>query len=415
MSSLTVLLSVAFWIHNVQARNNTLIHGWTQEPSGRGTWSILWGCLATIFICTWSALHLDVPDRHDRWYLLFRRLGWMLIAATAPEIVVLNAAENFFNSRDLLNHLHSQGHQKWTLVHTRFAYTNGFWTRTPLGDESKCNVDRLQTLIENRDIEGPPISEDELKSRGKSDWGIKLIAMIQIIWFVVQTLVRAIQHYHITPLEIMTIAFVFCSVFTYSICLNQPQDVEYPVILEVSDAALARDGTPSTADTKTPGTYEVKPKPKPKPKQESDKSIHAEEEGETSDAPIRGDKARAAAASHYVPGWAAAIVPLTLFGIFACGFGALHCLAWNSLFPTWKEQLAWRICSVTTTAAPFVLFCVLVSLNEGLGGSLILIDLIAYVIGRITIIVLAFMSLRALPADAFQTVDWNSYIPHFAV
>ena len=37
-----------------------------------------------------------------------------------------------------------------------------------------------------------------------------------------------------------------------------------------------------------------------------------------------------------------------------------------------------------------------------------------YVIGRITIIVLAFMSLRALPADAFQTVDWNNYIPHFA-
>ena len=37
-----------------------------------------------------------------------------------------------------------------------------------------------------------------------------------------------------------------------------------------------------------------------------------------------------------------------------------------------------------------------------------------YIVGRIAIIVLAFMSLRALPADAFQTVDWNNYFPHFA-
>ena len=410
MSSLTDLLSVAFWIHNVQARNDTLIHGWTQEPSGRGTWSILWGCLATIFICTWSALHLNVPKRHGRWYLFFRKLRWMLIATTAPEYVVFNAASDFFDARALLKHLHSRGHRKWTLVLTQFAYAKGFRTRTPLGDELECTVDRLLALIENRDIDDPPISEDELKSRGKSDWVIKLIAMIQIIWFVVQTLVRAIQHYHITPLEIMTVAFVFCSVFTYSFCLNQPQDVEYPVILEVSDAALARDGTPSTADTKTPGTDETKPK------QESNRSIHTEEGGETSNALAHVDEARAATASHYVPGWAAETVPVILLGIFACGFGALHCLARNSQFPTFKEQLAWRICSATTTAVPvFVAPSIYLSPFDNIVlESWGLLMLIIYVIGRITIIVLAFMSLRALPADAFQTVDWNSYIPHFA-
>ena len=207
MCSITCLLSIALWIHRVQASNEPLHHGWVPEPSGRGTWSILWGCLATIFICTWSALHLRVPKKHGPAYLFFRKLGWMLVAAVAPEIVLFNAAENFFVARDLVKHLRSKGHQNWTLVHTQFAFAGGFWTRTPQGEEKKCKPDLLRTLIENHSIEDPPLSKDELKSRGKGDWIIKIIAIIQIIWFVVQTLVRAIQHFQTTALEIMTVAF----------------------------------------------------------------------------------------------------------------------------------------------------------------------------------------------------------------
>lgn len=422
MFSPTLLISVALYFHTVQARNDILIHGWAPEPSGRGTWSILWGCLATIFICTWSALHLDVPKKHGRWYLFFRKLGWMFIAVMAPEAIVALAAKNFFNARDLSNHLHSQGHQTWTLVHTQFAYANGFRTRTPLGEESesKCEPEQLRNLIERRDIDGPPISEDELKSRGKSDWVIKLIAVAQIIWFVVQTLIRAIHHYHTTPLEIMTVAFVFCSVFIYGFSLNRPQDVEYPVLLEVSDAALLRSGTASTADTETLTTDEAKPD------RRSDISVSTEEGDEASSTRSRARSVTLRLnLSSFVPGWAASTVPDILLQIFACSFGALHCLAWNSQFPTLKEQLAWRICSATTTGVPaFVLLLTYVSklYNIYLSGILTrsLIRLLLplwfplYVIGRITIVVLAFTSLRALPADAFRTIDWNSYIPHFA-
>ena len=412
MSSLARLLGIAVCIHNVQAEY--LRHGWAPEPSGRGTWSILWSCLATIFICTWSALHLDVPNHHGRWYLFFRKLGWMLIAATAPEIVLYNAADNFFESRDLLRHLRNQGHRSWTLTHTQFAHARGFWTRTPAKEESKCKPDRLRTLIENRDIDGPPISENELKSRGQGDWVIKLIAIVQIIWFVVQTLVRAIQHFQTTALEIMTVAFVFCSVFIYGFSLNQPQDIEYPVFIEISDAALdATNGTTSTTDTKTPATDETKQIHR------SDRASHAEEAGETALALLHGGRAGGRAVSQYAPGWAASTVPVLLFGLFACGFGAIHCLAWNSPFPTLKERLAWRICAATTTAMPASLG--LLTLLAAIGGDTTetlmmlmgLLSVFAYILGRITIIVLAFMSLRALPVDALRTVDWNNYIPHF--
>lgn len=407
MTSLARLLGLAVCIHNVQAEY--LRHGWAPEPSGRGTWSILWSCLATIFICTWSALHLDVPKKHGRWYLFFRKLGWMLIAATAPEIVLYNAADNFFESRDLLRHLRNQGHRSWTLTHTQFAHAKGFWTRTPAKVELKCRPDRLRKLIENRDIDGPPISEDELKSRGQGDWIIKLIAIVQIIWFVVQTLVRAIQHFQTTALEIMTVAFVFCSVFIYGFSLNQPQDIEYPVFIEISDAALAAtDGT--TTDAKTPATVEIKQNPR------SDRVSQAEEGGETARARTHG---AARAVSHYAPGWAASTVPVLLFGLFACGFGAIHCLAWNSPFPTLKEQLAWRICAAATTAMPasvavLSILALLGDVGVTLLGILSVLIAFSYIIGRIAIIVLAFMSLRALPVDALRTVDWNNYIPHFS-
>ena len=334
----------------------------------------------------------------------------MLIAATAPEFVVLLAASKFFKARDLSKHLHSQGHHTWTLVHTHFVYANGFRTRTPLGEESNCEPGRLRALIEHRDIDGPPISEDELKSRGKSDLAIKLIAVAQIIWFVVQTVVRAIEHFETTPLEIMTVAFVFCSVFIYGFSLNRPQDVEYPLLLEVSDAALLKSGKASIADAKTSTTDDAK-------RNRRSTTSTPEEGGEASDTHVLSNGARTAA--EIDSGWAE--VPEFLFGVFGCGFGALHCLAWNSQFPTLKEQLAWRICSATTTAVP-----ALVVLLEKLPdlGNVILLDMLmpylnflmvsVYVSGRITLIVLAFMSLRALPADAFRTIDWNSYLPHFA-
>jgi hypothetical protein len=35
-------------------------------------------------------------------------------------------------------------------------------------------------------------------------------------------------------------------------------------------------------------------------------------------------------------------------------FGGLHCLAWNINFPTSGEALAWRICSVMTSAQPLL-------------------------------------------------------------
>ncbi|KAK3175952.1 hypothetical protein OEA41_007274 [Lepraria neglecta] len=178
---------------------------------------------------------------------------WMLAAATAPEYILWTSANDYFRARKTLRYLTlKQKQQDWTMTHMLFAFAGGFWVRTPNGQESKCHPKQLRDLIINGSIEGPPILQDELKSRAKADWTVKLIAILQILWFLVQILARATQHYHITSLEILTVAFVFCSIFIYAFSFRKPQDVEFPVFIEIPDALhdiaeqnLARDSNES--------------------------------------------------------------------------------------------------------------------------------------------------------------------------
>lgn len=363
---------VALFIRSVQAEDKTLLHGWQSEPNGRGTWSILWGCIATIIICTWSTLHLDVPSHHGALYLFLRRVVWMVVAATAPELILLLSAENFFKAQDELTHLTKDGHTSWTLTHMQFAEARGFRMRTSDGEVVACDSRKLRELIQNGNLTRTPISEDELTSRAKSDFFVKLLALLQILWFVIQLLVRAIQHYQITALEIMTGAFVFCSLFIYGFSWNQPQNIEYPVHLGYQDAAPA--------------------------------------------ASQSGWLERLMLRVLYIEVGVVGL-PLFLLLLSACGFGAIHCLAWNSPFPTSQERLAWRICSVALTGLPALGFILLTGCwrtGTILGRLGTIIVAWAYVLARITIIVLAFIGLRVLPADAFQTENWSIYLPHFA-
>jgi hypothetical protein len=44
--------------------NSTTV-GWMPEPQVRGTIGLVWSCLATVFICTGSALHFNLPGQRQ--------------------------------------------------------------------------------------------------------------------------------------------------------------------------------------------------------------------------------------------------------------------------------------------------------------------------------------------------------------
>lgn len=65
--------------------------------SGRTIWDVLRSCLATIFACTWVAVHPNIPGPDETTLMIMlRRLKLMLMALLAPEFVVVWAMRQWF-------------------------------------------------------------------------------------------------------------------------------------------------------------------------------------------------------------------------------------------------------------------------------------------------------------------------------
>jgi hypothetical protein len=76
--------------------------GWTSEPKGRGTSGLLWSCFATIFLCTWNAIHPNIPQQSDNELsILARRVRYLLACLLAPEWFAVMAVDRFTDARKL--------------------------------------------------------------------------------------------------------------------------------------------------------------------------------------------------------------------------------------------------------------------------------------------------------------------------
>ena len=318
----------------------------------------------------------------------------MLLAALAPEFILYRAVDGFFRARVLLGQLVTHGGDEWTLVHAEFAVAGGIRVKNPGPDEiMPKRIESLTKAVESGQITEPPVSSEELKSRSKSDGVVKLIALLQITWFGLQALFRAIQHLQVTALEIMTVAFFVLAMLIYAIWWNRPQDIEYPIIitLQNEDANGTKGSREGNVGTKSRSNAEL---------WFTDEKYQAFVDH----------------GSHF----------FMIFAFIAPLFGAIHCLAWDAPFPTSQEALAWRICAVATTSLPLLECAIMflttldVVMDSKYNGSALdtfvcVTPVALYAIARIALITLAFMSLRALPADAFQTIAWTNYVPNLGV
>jgi hypothetical protein len=97
-------------------------------------------------------------------------------------------------------------------------------------------------------------------------------------------------------------------------------------------------------------------------------------------------------------------------------FGAIHCLGWNSMVPG-TLTLICRVASIALIASPVFIFApyhrILGPNTRYLRLFIVLVSSVAYVAGRIIIIVLILMSLTSLPHGAYDIVSWTIFFPHF--
>ncbi|KAG0695642.1 hypothetical protein DFH29DRAFT_954548, partial [Suillus ampliporus] len=100
-----VLLYISFACASLSNLNDTTIPTLDASdcPSSSDTRSLLaiiWSCAATLFACTWTAIHPNIPGmKEGKVAITFHRLFIMVIALIAPELMITWAARQFFSAR----------------------------------------------------------------------------------------------------------------------------------------------------------------------------------------------------------------------------------------------------------------------------------------------------------------------------
>ncbi|KAH8594445.1 hypothetical protein B0O99DRAFT_595379 [Bisporella sp. PMI_857] len=202
---------------------------WYAAPNERGTMDILWSCLSTIFICTWTVSHPAIFPRHRK----RRKLRWTLAGVLIPEGVAISAMSGYLNVRRFTNY-NVKNNPGWRMEHSYIAFMDGWqiWSET-LAREKILTPSEVCWLLSQHCIDMDKIpSHHEILDKSKSNPFLKLVAICQSGWLVVQVLSRVITHLPVSVLEVATTEYVVCAFFTYMFYLSKPQDVECVMRLE---------------------------------------------------------------------------------------------------------------------------------------------------------------------------------------
>ena len=169
--------------------------GWVSSPNGRGTFDIIWGSLLTIFLCTWTSLHLNIPSLHERYlHRWLRKFRWMVQAIMAPEFIVGFATGQKVEAKRSVEQWKNSGYDKWTVRHGFYANMGGFVLQPRDSQPFPVNSKQLHFLVTRGYTPFPSITQKEIWDKSKQDRFQKALTLIQTGWFVLQCLGRAIQH-----------------------------------------------------------------------------------------------------------------------------------------------------------------------------------------------------------------------------
>ena len=108
---------------------------------------------------------------------------------------------------------------------------------------------------------------------------------------------------------------------------------------------------------------------------------------------------------------------VSLFVLAPSVSGAVQIAFWDMTLPTNIELWLWRASIVSCLVIPILLtlgFYIgyVASKKSFLWRVCMHILILAYILCRIYMLVENFLSLRALPSSAFDTVPWLSFVPH---
>lgn len=325
--------------------------GWMSGPDGRGTMDIIWGSFLTIFLCTWTAVCLNLPSPKDKQWQIFRRKAkWMFWAIVGPEFVLTVAIGQYASARRSVKRVHKLGFKQWTLRHAFFADMGGIILKPKDGTPFVINARQLAYLVQKDYLAMPTITEEEIWDKSKADTLSKVLTLSQASWLTIQLLGRAILRLPTTTLELSAAAIVFCTFGTFICWLRKPSDVKNGIVVTTNvtiDDILKEAGDLAAEPYKhTPLDFVAK----------QHFTIGFEVMGALG---LRCDD-RQRPLQRFPNDRFPDINTFEKFSLFCwtTAYAALHLVGWNFEFPTRVEALLWKVSSLVITGVTVIFWVV---------------------------------------------------------
>lgn len=160
--------------------------GWVPESPGRGTLSLIVSYLTTIFLCTWVVIHARVSKRPFLHRL--HKFALFLKAIIAPEFIAVEALQEWCQAQRTVKNCARSTGEGLKFIHAFYIVMLALKYRTPRGDKV-LRPNQYAWLLEQGLIDWDDhrfwgLSEEHICDKSNADGIAKLLALIQVTWFV---------------------------------------------------------------------------------------------------------------------------------------------------------------------------------------------------------------------------------------
>jgi hypothetical protein len=97
----------------------------------------------------------------------------------------------------------------------------------------------LHRLFSRGFVQMPTITEADIEDRSKGDVISKCVAILQLVWFIIQLIARYAQGLPVTLLEIDTLGVAALACIAYGFWWKKPKDIGRPYIIHWNSGVTA--------------------------------------------------------------------------------------------------------------------------------------------------------------------------------
>lgn len=429
---------------------STDLVGWTLESPGRGTLSLIVTCLITTALCTWIVIHPRI-HKHKRLRLPHKAV-LCLKAIVAPEFIAVEAAQEWIQARRVVRECSEFTTGGMQMVHAFYIGMFGVRYRVQQGTRVLWPNQFVwlleQGLFKWEDHEAWGLSREAIKDKSNADGTAKVFAMVQIAWFVAQSIMRAAHNLPISPLESMTLSYIPLFIVTYSYWWIKPKDIETPSVVDLpamtceeeaefdllavdnrfdDEEASAQKSLLSICWALTPRVFEKEAADNARRQQEEDHRAKCERYDEHHDVcsnekceepdhqmPAPLEIRRETTVAHWDPQLYHSRILWPIACLAGISFPALHLISWNTVFPTEVESWLWRVSAITSIFS-MLIFMQFEKIVVRWQDPMMLVKIVSpllYLTTRMILLGGAFAALRACEPGTYDTFVASTYWVH---